>query len=267
MLDERLIVVPTAGGSSTIPVIRLADRVAQVLGAEIEVLSGVEDEEETAVRRAALQQLTQEASLTAPYTVQVVVEDDPGDAIAEAATRGMVCMATSAKLLPHDGHFGSYAEHALRHATHPVMLVGPTAEPTLDVSRAVVPVDGSELSERAVPLAADLAESIGAQLWVVTVVNSEQMAAAQAAGVEIESGYVRRLARPYGGQWEVLHGDDPAEQILDFAGPTSVIAMSSHGRSGLLRLVSGSVTMAVVAGAGAPVVVVPPKYQPAEGGK
>ncbi len=267
MLEEQLIVVPTAGGTSAVPILRLADRLAQLAHGEVEILSGIADDEELEVRRTALENLAQEAGLSVPHRIQVVVEEDPGEAITEAATRGMVCMATSAKLLPHDGHFGSYAANALRHATHPVVVVGPKAEPTLEVDRVVVPVDGSELSERAVPIAAAFATALSAQLWVVTVVNADQATAAQAAGVEIESGYVRRLARPYAGQWDVLHGADPAGQILDFAAPNSLIAMSSHGRGGLVRLVSGSVTMAVVASAGAPVVVVPPNYQPAEGGE
>jgi nucleotide-binding universal stress UspA family protein len=45
----------------------------------------------------------------------------------------------------------------------------------------------------------------------------------------------------------VLHGDDPARAIVDFAGDDGTIVMTTHGRSGLNRLFAGSVTTGVVA--------------------
>jgi nucleotide-binding universal stress UspA family protein len=80
----------------------------------------------------------------------------------------------------------------------------------------------------------------------------------------IETGYVRRLAEAMGrssgteAQFEVLHGPDPATAILDFAHPDGLIAMSTHGRTGLARIFAGSVTTDVVAGCRQPVLVVRP---------
>ena len=69
-----------------------------------------------------------------------------------------------------------------------------------------------------------------------------------------EPGYVRRLATEVGAEWEVLHGPDPAKAIVQWAG-SALIAMTTHGRSGLSRITIGSVTTAVTRWATGPVLV------------
>lgn len=168
-------------------------------------------------------------------------------------------MATAASLLPHQGHIGSVAEDVIRKVRRPVALVGPKVErqPGSETERVVVPVDGSELSESALNVSADLAEILGVPLWIVSVV-SHRAAAAFAAQVEspsslVESSYVNRLARDlatqrnFAAEFDVLHGDDPTRAILDFTGDNGTVVMSTHGRSGLSRLFGGSVATGVVA--------------------
>ena len=68
-----------------------------------------------------------------------------------------------------------------------------------------------------------------------------------------ETAYVRDLAsrirKSHGidAEFDVLHGDDPATAIVDFAGDDGTVVMSTHGRSGISRLFAGSVTTKVVA--------------------
>jgi nucleotide-binding universal stress UspA family protein len=61
--------------------------------------------------------------------------------------------------------------------------------------------------------------------------------------------------------WEVVHSDDPAGALADFANPrqASALVLSTHGRSGLRAEVLGSTCLATVARAGAPVLVLPPQ--------
>ena len=197
------------------------------------------------------------------------VHEDPAVAIADSsASASLVCMTTAATLVPHGGHFGSIAEQVVRTIEIPVMLIGPKASGRFEGRRVVVPVDGSEAAEYMVPDAAAFADAMGAEVWFVTVESraQESMVAAVAgrdAGA-LESGYVMHLARRVGRevnhipQFEVLHGPNVAEAILEFAEPDGLIAMSTHGRTGLQRIFAGSVTTHVVAGSPQPTLVMRP---------
>ena len=59
--------------------------------------------------------------------------------------------------------------------------------------------------------------------------------------------------------WKVLHGD-PAETIIETTGGSydSIVAMATHGRSGLGRWILGSVTDKVVRTSESPTLVVRP---------
>jgi len=62
-------------------------------------------------------------------------------------------------------------------------------------------------------------------------------------------------------QWDVLHGNDPAHAISQYAAgwPGSIIALATHARRGLPRVVTGSVAMRLVGESSAPVLVVHPR--------
>lgn len=204
-----------------------------------------------------------------PTGVEIVANKDVASAIVEAAgDDSVVCMSTAGSLLPHAGHFGSIAEEVVRRMDRPVVLIGPNADPSLtrELCRVIVPVDGSQRSEAAIGPASILAELLDLPVWVVTVVAAaEQRAFAAEMGsgaVAAESGYVRLLARnatkEHGvdAQYDVLHGEHPADSILEFASPDGVVVMTTHGRSGLARLFAGSTATAVVARSAHPVFVV-----------
>ncbi len=223
-----------------------------------------------AVLGGALTQLSEEFPKL-EIDARVIVHDAVDLGVVEsAASASTVCMSTAATLLPHEGHFGSIAESVVRSLSRPVMLLGPKATGRLapQGARLIIPLDGSEASEYVIEGATALAEALEAEVWVVTVVTPEQEreldAVAGADFLVLESGYVRRVAKQISEatgrqtQFEVLHHDNPARAILDFAGTDALLAMSTHGRSGLRRIFAGSVTTAVVAGAGQPVMVVRP---------
>ncbi len=191
--------------------------------------------------------------------LSTVEADDPVEGIvAGAGAVGLVCMATSASLLPRAGHVGSVAEGVVRALDRPVFLVGPEMEPSPGdhTARVILPVDGSTVSESAVPTATDLARALDVPLWVVSVVDPEEMAAQlklNPGAVAGEASYVHNLAAEIssgGGidaEFEVLHHHDPARAIVDFAGSDGTVVMSTHGHSGLRRVFAGSVATDVVA--------------------
>ena len=125
----------------------------------------------------------------------------------------------------------------------------------------MLPLDGSAASESIVPQAAALAKWLGAKVVVVSVIDSSvRLDPNIPSGDVMESGYVqghaREIARRYGVPvgWEVLHGD-PKEAIPQFVRSLgdAMLAMTTHGRTGLSSVMSGSVTAQCLRDAGVPV--------------
>ena len=144
--------------------------------------------------------------------------------------------------------------------------------------RILVALDGSELAERALPHAEALAErSQGSVTLLRATLPLERIAATTAvlesggtvdpAGVvkaerAEATGYLEDVADRLRGRgvevgWEQPE-DDPAEAIIACARlmGADLIAMTTHGRGGLARLVFGSVADAVLRQAPCPVLLV-----------
>lgn len=259
--------VPLDGREASLRSVPVAGRIADRLGLSLRFFTVSDDPS------AAEGWLREQADRLLPGREVAIgaAAGDPTDVIIrEAGEDGLVCMATAATLLPHQGHVGSVAEAVVRGVGRPVLMLGPQVDldPGRPIDRVVVPVDGSDLSEQALAVAGDLAKGLGVDLWVVSVISPKvEAAAGQQMGTipfAAESGYVRglanRLADEYGIRtgYEVLHIKDTAEAILDFTGHDGAVVMSTHGRSGLSRLFAGSVTHTVVARSNRPVVVCRP---------
>jgi nucleotide-binding universal stress UspA family protein len=130
-------------------------------------------------------------------------------------------------------------------------------------STVVVPLDGSDLAERALPYAARIARTRAARLVLVRV---EQARLVWEGGNESEfdraqsylSGLGESLASP-GLSIETLCAyGDPADQILKVVDQFDAdeIVMSTHGRTGFVHLLHGSVAEAVLARSRVPVLLV-----------
>jgi nucleotide-binding universal stress UspA family protein len=123
--------------------------------------------------------------------------------------------------------------------------------------RILVPVDGSSFSRQILPLAGTIARSTGAQLALFRAVErSDRLAEADQE--------LRTLAGSQGAQaiCTDVHGD-VADAILQEAGrvPGTLVAITSHGRSGVLRAVLGSTALNVLRAGGKPIVVYRPQDQ------
>lgn len=142
----------------------------------------------------------------------------------------------------------------------------------------VVPLDGSKLAEMVLPYVQNLASRLHAEVYFVqaiefgtevatpielggaTILSQEQMEREKRAAED----YLSTLAASWQSQdidarWELLQGA-PAASIVSFARSHKayMIAMSTHGRSGLSRLVFGSVADQVMREAGIPVLLLRP---------
>jgi nucleotide-binding universal stress UspA family protein len=127
----------------------------------------------------------------------------------------------------------------------------------------LVPLDGSPLGERALPYAAAVARATGDRLRLLRVVQGRADAEAAAGAAAYLQDMAARLARP--GTGTGVLASDPAAEILREArrAEAGLVALSTHGRSGLGRWLYGSVADAVVRHAPVPVLLVPTACPPA----
>jgi nucleotide-binding universal stress UspA family protein len=174
---------------------------------------------------------------------------------------------------------GSVADRVVRHAPVPVMIVGPEGElaANASVKRIVAPVDDSELSLAALPVAAELAVATGAPVEVLHVLvpaTDLTMTYPAAAGtvppMAIDAGYeqlaeagqtlidtaVQQLQDRGVDAHGTVYTGSPASTILGQLEPGDVVVLSSHQRQGLARWVLGSTSMKLIRDGKAPVVIV-----------
>jgi nucleotide-binding universal stress UspA family protein len=138
------------------------------------------------------------------------------------------------------------------------------------LKRILAPTDFSELSARGVRYACQLGKDVGAELIIFNVVLLDETNTINKQEME------RHKARLYNFVAEkvadasvglkirqVVDAGQPFGAILDCAEKEGVelIVMSSHGRTGLSRMLIGSVTDKIIRGAPCPVLVVPAKTE------
>ena len=136
------------------------------------------------------------------------------------------------------------------------------------LSSILVPLDGSELAERALPYATALAHRAEGRLLLPRAVQTHTLPGADpgpawAVATERANAALHALAeRLKGDGLQVgphVSEDDAAHAILDAAGRqhAGLVVMSTHGRTGLGRWVYGSVADEVLRHAPCPVLLVP----------
>lgn len=135
--------------------------------------------------------------------------------------------------------------------------------------RILVPIDGSEPSQAAVPVAAELATLTGADIVLVAVgAPSASDAATLATRTALQDRIHQiRTAIPQ----RTVHAlielqDDPAAVILQAARTQSIdlVVMSTHGESAHPDALHGSVTAAVLRACPVPVTLVRPAFASGE---
>ncbi len=220
--------------------------------------------------------------------VRVLLREGPAaDAILHAAEdekATLIALSTHGRSGAARWLLGSVAEKVVRGASAPVLLMrsfrsGPQGVPLpagaheIPFRKLLVPVDGSETSLRVVPAAAATASLFGAKADVLcvdiplpTVVHGsippmpaprttpggEAAGAAAAAAARFAERGVEARAMTAAG--------DPASKILETADAekADLIAMATHGWTGVTRWVLGSVTEKVLRHATLPMLIVPP---------
>ena len=139
----------------------------------------------------------------------------------------------------------------------------------------LVPLDGSEPAEAALPHATQLAKAVGARVTLLMVIQpisvypqpgmvgpvvsvSMNLEDEEEQGRQYLDRIVKRLELEGVDAGSVVKKGDPASEICDHAQENNIdlIVMSTHGRSGIRRWVYGSVAERVLRGANVPVLLV-----------
>jgi nucleotide-binding universal stress UspA family protein len=168
---------------------------------------------------------------------------------------------------------GSVADGVLRASKLPVITVREESRVEGDGGAILVPVDGSECATHALDIATAFAASLDEALVVAAVVDLAQAGVMSGGQPQLVAGCievlqeeakdivddaVKRVAGRVATSSRISQGT-PAEEIEQLATELQVrfIVMGSRGRSGLSRLLMGSVAEGVVRAAPVPVMVVP----------
>ncbi|CAN5618817.1 universal stress protein [soil metagenome] len=204
----------------------------------------------------------------------------------------LVVMTTHGRAGLERAWLGSVADALLRHIDVPILLIRPTAEEPGDSAgrgseepgdsagrgsfgHILVALDGSERAERAILPGRALADREGARITLLRVVTPPFVMTSpflpHAVHITNEEMELRTQTATHYVE-DVLaglpaHGDDvhatvivdyhPAPAILGYAAENDVdlIAISTHGRGPVRRLIMGSVTDKVVRASNVPVLI------------
>lgn len=201
---------------------------------------------------------------------------------ADAEPGCLIAMATHGLSGLQRWLLGSVASKVVQLATHPLLLVRPVGDhdpaKPVELKTVFVPLDGSGLAEKILPHVTDLARKMRLAVHLVRVYSFPPESYIVGDGLYMDvltrqRTEIQQQAESYlDGKVEELRVEglddvlstaiegDAAGEIIDLARktPDNLIAMSTHGRSGVGRWVLGSVTEKVIQHSHDPVLVIRP---------
>jgi nucleotide-binding universal stress UspA family protein len=201
------------------------------------------------------------------------------EAHARAAGADLLVMTTHGWGPLRRAWLGSVADGLLRRTPCPILAVRPREGEELRLEEVtfrhvLLTLDGSPESREILPYARGLAQLSGAQITLLRVIpphfplsspftshashefqGLEQEEAAAKAALEREADGLR--GEGYSVQVSTVSGVHAPDGILDYAerNRVDVVAMATHGRGGVARLILGSVADKVIRGGNTPVLL------------
>ncbi|HEY7218851.1 MAG TPA: universal stress protein [Candidatus Binatia bacterium] len=270
MFDE--IIACLDGSSLAETILPLARGITAPQGGRLTLLRILQQTDELAAEETYLRDCARQYSAELRFRVG----SDPARAIVaelERYPRAIAALTTHGRTAWTEAILGSVVLRILREAKRPVIVFCP-----LDSARAgpkkigtiALALDGSRFSEKMISYAVKAAQALSARLTLMqalpTQPNLTPLAAHEKSDV-LESSYLHRkaaeikAAHGVDAQWEVLHGE-PAEAICRYLSGASetMLAMTTHARAGIERVVLGSVAAACVRHAGVPLLLYWPHH-------
>ena len=295
----RKILVPLDGSDEAEAILPYVSHIASGMDLEVTLLSvmdrGAMEMSETYFSRLyeraeqeakgrlhnAAHQLQQEGV----RTEELVVSGRADSEITEAADRlgcNLIAMSTHGRSLLGRGILGSVADRIVHTARIPVLTITPDkvrayhGSDTL-VTKLVVPLDGSALAETVLPHVREMASRLEYKVVLIRVVRPLHYfwVGEHPPEIDEENAQMENEARAYmetaaeklsqdgiDVEWRVLVGHPTTivlEQVRDIH--HSIVALTTHGRSGFRRWLIGSLAESLVRSGGDPVLIVPPEEQ------
>ncbi|MGZ8464166.1 MAG: universal stress protein [Candidatus Binatia bacterium] len=282
----KKILVPLDGSKLAEQVLPYARSLAGAYGAAVTLLRVSDPDARLpfSASQSASDYLNYTAASLQPLSVESLEKiGKPAEVIVDSAAAGSDCliaMATHGVTGPRRWFLGSVASKVVQSAANPILLIRPMEEglppATITLKRVVVPLDGSGLAEKVLPHVASLARKLKLEVQLVRAYALPPDAYLVADGV-IDQGPAQfrrsmheECEKYLDGKVAGLRADgvdpvtatviegDAANEIVELAAgsPQSLIAMSTHGRSGVGRWVLGSVAERVVQYSRAPVLLI-----------
>jgi len=246
-------------------------KAVQPEGAELTLLHVVSEPEAVADAKQYLKGVAD--SCQGDASILVKVSDDPADQILREVEQGkpdLVVLMTHGRGGLKRWVWGSVAEHVVRHCPVPLLLGTPrregVEEPT--ARKILVPLDGGALADSALEHAQELAASRGAEVvlfsavWVEPTDNpltyTRDLDVSSAKAKEMLKTRVEGLANAGVKASSFIKRGEEAGSILDAAAEAGadLIAMTTHGRTGVKRWLLGSVAERVLRASPLPVLLV-----------
>jgi nucleotide-binding universal stress UspA family protein len=217
--------------------------------------------QEQSVRERARRFDAQVKFLIAPEAASAIVDELKNN------PRAIPAMTTHGRTAWIEAILGSVALNVVRGAARPVLLYRPRdngSQAPQKITTIVAALDGSDFAGKIIPFAADMASSIRAGLTLVQALPAsvQSQLAALPRGDVLESAYLSSTAaeikNKYGIEpsWDTLHGE-PGEALCRYVSgmPNTILALTSHGRSGFERSLFGSVAAKCVRSAEVPILL------------
>ena len=289
----KRILVPLDGSEVAASVLPYVTNLAKRLGAEVTLLTVMSparrapraaDTEVRAEAEALVRRQAQHLRNSGVEADTAVVSGEPVQQIIGQGRDGgfdLIAIGTRGHSGLRRGLLGSVTDGVVRSSSVPVLVlslraVEASAQPDYELASVTVPLDGSDVAEGVLPYARDLAKQLSLEVRLLRVVSVSSI-----AYYSVDSGPVDTTpleqeleedANSYLNQVadDLTQGGLPVTCIIDKGSPAlaiidrlrsiqnNLVAICSHRRSGLGRLLIGSVADSIIRSAGVPVLVITP---------
>ena len=199
---------------------------------------------------------------------------------AEQAEDTLIAMSTHGRAGVGRWIMGSVTDRVLHTTMTPLLVVhpergAPTVDSVAEITTLIVPLDGSDLAEAVLPVAAEVAKATSASILLVRALDAPSRSSLSvtelaSSGVSESTREEAETAEYLGARAAALREDsvadvrtwvmrgNAAEEIEELAKntPDSMIVACTHGRSGVGRAVMGSVTDRLARHSGHPALIV-----------
>ena len=263
-------------------VLPYVERLAMGTGIKVRLLTVAKDEPDRERANSYLKSKQTQLKKRAVEASISVASDGEAETIlseAEAWEADLIAMSTHGRSGALRWVFGSVADKVIHATNRPLLLVrsAPEERPAaIKMDRILVPLDGSELSLGVLPYVEGIAAALGASLVLFSAVTPPQtyadmeMGAPPAAGliedlVSLTQSFLTEVEKEITARGVKVHSmvtiGYSTSEIVRVAREVEagLIAIATHGRSGVNRWIMGSVADGVLRRSALPCLIVRPE--------